>query len=383
MENNSRLLIDLSALYRNMQKYFDTTLEPLGIGSGQLMVLILVNENNGISPAQITELTGLDKGTSSKALKQLAEAGFINIIQDSDDRRIKRAYTTEKSSVLMRQVYDLRNSFCSEVGKEADLDQLALLLHKANTGAQKAVQMREEESSPRIKIGGMQKFTLLDYPGVAACTIFTAGCNLKCPFCHNKDLVFLPENFEYFDEDKIFAYLEKRRGILDGVCISGGEPLMQKGLLSFIHRIKDLGYKVKLDTNGNEPERLQEVLESSQIDYVAMDIKNSPEKYAQTTGMSENSQVIDRVRKSVDLLMNGTVDYEFRTTVVREFHTLADMEEIGSWIQGAKRYYLQQFVDSGNVIKADLHAHTKAEMTEMQQVLEKYVPTYLRGVKED
>lgn len=158
---------------------------------------------------------------------------------------------------------------------------------------------------------------------------------------------------------------------------------MQKGLLSFIHRIKDLGYKVKLDTNGNEPERLQEVLESSQIDYVAMDIKNSPEKYAQTTGMSENSQVIDRVRKSVDLLMNGTVDYEFRTTVVREFHTLADMEEIGSWIQGAKRYYLQQFVDSGNVIKADLHAHTKAEMTEMQQVLEKYVPTYLRGVKED
>jgi pyruvate formate lyase activating enzyme len=225
--------------------------------------------------------------------------------------------------------------------------------------------------------------TLLDYPEKVASTIFTAGCNFKCPFCHNRDLVFLPEDYEYYDPEEIMQYLEKRKGLLDGVCISGGEPMLQD-TLELIKRIKKMGYLVKLDTNGSMPEKLQEYVESGCIDYVAMDIKNCKEKYAETVGMDAESFSIENIEKSVEFLKKGTVDYEFRTTVVKELHTKEDLLALAEWIKPAKKYYLQQFQDSGHLIQEGYSAYSADEMNELRDAVRQVIPAAeCRGLKEN
>ena len=209
-------------------------------------------------------------------------------------------------------------------------------------------------------ICGIVKLSLLDYPDKMAATIFTGGCNLRCPFCHNGSLVTDVENSPRIPEDDILSYLEKRKGILDGVCITGGEPLLNRDIDDFIRKIKDKGYLVKLDTNGTFPKKLQELIDSGNIDYVAMDIKNCKEKYPETVGIRNFD--IRPVEESVDILMKGKVPYEFRTTLVREFHSLADMDRIGAWLKGAPSYYLQAFKDSGNLIKPGLSGFGSEEM---------------------
>jgi len=196
-------------------------------------------------------------------------------------------------------------------------------------------------------IQGLQKLTLLDYPEKLACTVFTAGCNFRCPFCHNASLV-RGTGEEPMAEEDFFAFLQSRRGILEGVCVTGGEPTLQPDLPAFLARIKELGFAVKLDTNGYRPAVLKQLVEAGLIDYVAMDIKNTPEKYPLTAGVE--GLEVEHVRESVAFLLTGAVDYEFRTTVVKELHTAADIEGICRWIRGAKRYYLQNFEDSGDLL---------------------------------
>ena len=176
-----------------------------------------------------------------------------------------------------------------------------------------------------MKISGFQKTTLLDYPGKVACTVFLNGCNFRCPFCHNADLVIPESETGIFTENEIFEYLKKRKGILDGVCITGGEPLLNKEISEFMKRIKEMGLLVKLDTNGSFPERLEEIIRAGVVDYVAMDIKNSFEKYSETSGLSNKD--LTNIKRSIDLIMEGKTDYEFRTTVVREFHTVEDIKK--------------------------------------------------------
>ncbi|MBP5209460.1 MAG: anaerobic ribonucleoside-triphosphate reductase activating protein, partial [Clostridia bacterium] len=197
-------------------------------------------------------------------------------------------------------------------------------------------------------IKGLQKLTLLDYPGHMAATVFLGGCQFRCPFCHNASLVLAPDELPDVDEDEFFAFLSKRRGILDGVAVTGGEPLLARDIDRFFERIKDLGFAVKLDTNGALPAALRRVVEAGLVDYVAMDIKNSQQRYAETVGLPKAP--LDAIRESAAFLLEGGVPYEFRTTVVRELHTPADMEAIGRWIAGAERYYLQVFRDSGEIL---------------------------------
>lgn len=228
-------------------------------------------------------------------------------------------------------------------------------------------------------IQGLQKLTLLDYPGKVACTIFTAGCNFRCPFCHNASLVIDTSANETIPEEEIFRFLTKRQGILDGVCISGGEPLIQDGIEEFIRQIKETGYDVKLDTNGSFPDKLIRLVEAGLIDYVAMDIKNSQEHYGRTIGIEDYD--IRDVHRSVKYLMSGKVPYEFRTTVVREFHQRSDFASIGRWIRGAREYYLQQFVDSGDLIRPGLHGYNKEIMEQALEVVKKDVESAkLRGL---
>lgn len=227
-------------------------------------------------------------------------------------------------------------------------------------------------------IKGFQKLTLLDFPEHTACTVFTSGCNMRCPFCHNALLVTEPGG-DLFDEDEIFDHLKKRRGILEGVAVTGGEPLLQKDIERFLYDIKDLGYKVKLDTNGSFPERLKDILSLGLADYVAVDIKNSKEKYAETVGVK--SFDITPIEKTVELLLKGNVDYEFRTTVVKHFHTAQSITELCLWIEGAKRYFLQGFVNSGELIDDSCEGFGKAQMNELLICAKKIIPSAsLRGI---
>lgn len=230
-----------------------------------------------------------------------------------------------------------------------------------------------------MRIDGFQKMTLLDFPGKVACTVFTGGCNFRCPFCHNALLVTELSESPGFTADEIFSFLKKRRGLLDGVAITGGEPLMNPDIIDFIREIRKLGYAVKLDTNGSYPERLKEIAGEGLVDYIAMDIKNCKEKYAETIGLSQYD--LSKICESVDFLKSGAVDYEFRTTVVKEFHTVEDIRKAAEWISGAPRYFLQNFVDSGNLICSSVSGVGKEIMLEMKSAAEDFVPnTEIRGI---
>lgn len=227
-------------------------------------------------------------------------------------------------------------------------------------------------------IKGLQTLTLLDYPGKVACTVFTGGCNFRCPFCHNGGLVQRPALQPDIPAAEVFALLKKRRGVLEGVCITGGEPTLWKGLWDFAKEIKAEGFAVKLDTNGTEPELLHKLILGGLVDYVAMDIKNSPEKYPETAGVPGLD--ITPVRDSVRILKQGAIEYEFRTTLVSGLHTPEDIRSIGQWIQGAPRYFLQPYRESEQVIDHSCTRHGAQELQAMLQAAREYVPgAELRG----
>lgn len=227
-------------------------------------------------------------------------------------------------------------------------------------------------------IKGLAKLTLLDYPGKVACTVFTGGCNFRCPFCHNASLAVRPGEVNAIDEEEFFSFLAKRRGVLEGVCVTGGEPMLMPDLDAFLERIKLFGYSVKLDTNGSFPEKLIHLVEAGLVDKVAVDIKNSPESYGKTVGI-ENYDLTP-VLKTVEYLKADHVDYEFRTTVVNELHSASDFDSIGRWIKGAKAYYLQQFIDSGDLIGEGLSAPDKVKMESYLAIVNKYVSnSHIRG----
>lgn len=230
-----------------------------------------------------------------------------------------------------------------------------------------------------MQIQGLQKMTLLDYPGRVACTVFLSGCNFRCPFCHNAGLVTGAYE-EALTADELYTFLKKRIGLLDGVCVTGGEPLLQPDLISFLHPICEMGFAVKLDTNGTQPEKLREICESGLISMVAMDIKNSPEKYAVTAGTERFS--VDAVHQSVRYLMQqGNIPYEFRTTVVKQYHTAEDFSAIGKWIRGAEAYFLQNFQNSGSLIDNSVSGCTPSEMRQFLEIVRRDVPNAaLRGI---
>ena len=231
-----------------------------------------------------------------------------------------------------------------------------------------------------MKLGGLQKMTLLDFPGRVACTVFTVGCNFRCPFCHNRSLVVSPAVPE-FSQDDFFAFLRKRKGLLDGVAVTGGEPLLHPDMPAFLEKIRSLGFAVKLDTNGAFPDRLRAILEAGLADYVAMDVKNSPEKYEQTAGAAG---LLPQVERSVALLLEGKTPFEFRTTLVDELHEASDFAAIGRWIAGAERYFIQGYVDSGDILGGGerFHAASSEKAKACLEAVRPFIPgAQLRGVE--
>lgn len=230
-----------------------------------------------------------------------------------------------------------------------------------------------------MNIQGIQKVTLLDFPGKIACTVFVSGCNFRCPFCHNPSLVTVDKNTSpEMSEEDFFAFLAGRTGKLDGVCVTGGEPLLQPDIQSFLRKIRNLGFAVKLDTNGSFPSLLKELLDYGLLDYVAMDIKNAPDCYGPASGLK--NPPMKEVEESIRILLSGTVPFEFRTTVVDELHDAPKMKKLAQWICGAPRYYLQEFSDSGDILRPGLHACSPEKMHALSRAAAEYVPSVkIRG----
>lgn len=242
----------------------------------------------------------------------------------------------------------------------------------------------KEKANTIMLINGLLKLTLLDYPEKTAATIFTGGCNFRCPFCHNASIVLHYDEMPQLSEEEILKFLSTRTGLLDGVCITGGEPLLQVGLVNFIEKIKLMGFLVKLDTNGSFPEKLIELVSNGLIDYVAMDIKNSKESYARTIGLSnlaDSDNILKKINQSIEFLLADNVDYEFRTTVIKNYHTSLDFKNIGFWIHGAKKYFLQNFVDSGDLIQSHIMGVTEKELKKFAEIVKEQVPSVqIRGL---
>lgn len=229
-----------------------------------------------------------------------------------------------------------------------------------------------------MKICGLQKTTLLDYPGHVAATIFTGGCNFRCPWCQNTEIIF-PDAEADYTADEILSFLKKRRGILEGVCITGGEPTMQSDLPDFIRSIKEMGFLVKLDSNGYLPDRLISLCQSGLLDYVAMDIKAGPGNYAAVAGLS--SIQIERIQESIQFLLSGSIPFEFRTTAVKGLHAIEDFQEIGPWIKGCPRYFIQNFKESEAVPVKGFSGFSKEELETFSDCIAPFVQLVeLRGI---
>lgn len=229
-----------------------------------------------------------------------------------------------------------------------------------------------------MKINGFLKTTLLDYPGKVACTIFCGACNFRCPYCQNGDLVLHHADLPAYSEEEIFSHLQKRSAILDGVCVTGGEATLQPDLPEFLSKVKNLGLLVKLDTNGYRPDILKNLIQQKLVDYVAMDIKHAPQKYNMICNVPNFS--LEPIQESISFLINGTLPHEFRTTVVREFHTAEDLIAIAHWIKGTDAYFLQSYRDSEAVLQKGYHAYSPTEMESLLTQVQDILPqTSLRG----
>lgn len=224
-----------------------------------------------------------------------------------------------------------------------------------------------------MRLGGIQKLTLIDFPGTIAATVFTVGCSFRCPFCHNPELV-LPEKFPPLNdmEREFFEHLEKRKGKLEGVCITGGEPTIQPDIIEFIEKIKAMGFKVKLDSNGTQPQVLEKIIKKGLVDYIAMDIKSSPKNYSLAVGLTAD---ITAIKKSVNMIMKSGIPYEFRTTVVPGIHIEKDFMEIAKWIKGAKLYYLQEYREM-TIIDPNLREKTKGKKLDLDKIRKSLDPFF-------
>ena len=381
MSEHNYLSLDSSVLYRCNQKHFDKLLDKYSIGYTQLILLTQIYESEGISMNELAVRGVYDKGTITKSIQRLEQLSYVRIENSETDRRAKLLYTTEKTQEIMPDLYRMRSEWFSHLSSNISADELDAYNSVLARLVEKAREYSTELDDEGVRFYGLQKLTLLDYPGNMACTVFTGGCNFRCPFCHNRSLVFLNENDSEIANEDIFDFLKNRNRILDGVCITGGEPLLHKGLKAFIQRVRDLGLKVKLDTNGSNFEKLKELIDEGLVDYVAMDIKNSPEKYAMTIGLQNYD--LSEIERSKNYLLEDHVDYEFRTTIVKQFHEVSDLKKIGEWIKGAKHYYLQNFEDRGTCIVSGLGEVDADTMEQMKETVRPYVENIeVRGLKE-
>lgn len=379
MDKSNYFLINISLLHRCGQKYYDKLLSDTNLNASQVPFLILIFENEGISMQELAIRGCFDKGTITKSIQKLEENGYVQSVPSSTDKRIRNLYTSEKAKKIIPQIYMIRKQWWERLTVDLDSKQQKQLAFLLNEISKKARTYNEAEEEQSLPIFGIQKLTLLDYPSKMASTLFCGGCNMRCPFCHNASLVFLDETMQKLDNNDLLSFLKKRKNILEGICISGGEPLLHDTLEPFLRILRVFGYSIKLDTNGSFPKRLKNLVEKGLVDYVAMDIKNCLSRYEETCGISNFDTT--SIEESVSYLMEQHVPYEFRTTLVKEFHDEKTIQEIGKWLKGADYYYLQNFKNSSDVIQSGLHGFDIDEIYAFKKILEETIQhVEIRGI---
>ena len=372
--------LDSSILFRCNQKYYDKVLSEYNLGYSQFIFLSSIYENEGMMMNELAQNGSFDKGTITKAIVKLEELGFVKIENSFEDKRTKKLFTTQKTRDLMPKLYSIRQDWVKYLSQDLSQEEINSFSKVMGKLLLKAKEYNSADlNNDEISFYGFQKLTLLDYPGQMAATVFTGGCNFRCPFCHNKSLVYL-NNQEEISSEEILNYLEKRKNVLDGLCVTGGEPTLQIGLENFLRQVKEIGLKVKLDTNGTDFEKLKLLVEEGLVDYVAMDIKNSKKLYKETAGLEKIN--LSEIEKSVEYLKENHVDYEFRTTVVKEYHEKTNFNDIGEWLKGSKKYFIQNFEDHGTCIKEGLHALEKEKLVNIKEIMKNYIDyVEIRGIE--
>ena len=373
MSEHDNFLINLSVLFRNTQKYFDRMLSRYDIGSGQMIFLLLIYEHDGITMQEVTRISEVDKGTTTKSISRLIEQGYVEARVDEKDRRVRRLHTTGKSADIMRDIYEYRARCRRMLAKDTDFAGFEQLLAKVTDNSRSG--LSEKSPLEGLRIGALTKLSMTDVPGMAACRIDFAGCCFRCPWCFRKEMVFLSERRTSIDPEDVLAFLEKRRGILDAVCISGGEPLLQEDLFPLLESIRQMGYRIHLETCGYEPEKLEELLGRGLIDFAAMDVKNCDERYAETAGVHAAGIDLSRIRRSIEILKGSGIPYEFRTTVMKEFHDAESLSALAQKLQGASSWVLQNYKDSDAVIQPGYTPFSAEELEELCGTLRTVVPS--------
>ncbi len=359
MNEQGNFMIHLSVLYRNTQKYFDRVMEKYQIGWGQLMFLFFINENEGITMQDVTKIGEVDKGTTSKSIRTLQDRGYVTVRQDLEDKRVRRLYTTEKASRIMTSLYEYRNRFKNDVFTGVDSEAFEEMLAKICDNSK---ELETSECEETLRIGRMKEMSLRALEGFVSCEVYASGCGFKCALCPHRDLVFVPEDSTFVEENTVMTFLRRRICFLDAVCITGGEPLMQNAVLSFMKECKELGLIVKLETNGTVPERLRKVLQEGLADLVSMAIKNTREKYAETVGLDRDAFNYSGIEESIRLLRENAIPYQFTTVISKKTHTMDDLIEIAKQVGN----------DVWRISCFDKSEYDKEELDKMMKTLRRY-----------
>lgn len=370
MEKQNDLLMDSSILYRSTQKYYDKMLQNLNLTYAQLPILIEIYENEGISLQQIVKVGGYDKGTVTKNVQKLHGLGYITIQSSKKDKRAKELYTTSLTNKHISEIYGIRRDWWHHITQDLDAKEIEIFSKYYQTLSNHARTYADLQQTD-LQFYELKKLSLQDYSGHLTCSLYTGGCNLKCPYCNSSNLVYLKENMYPIVTEKINAYLQSHRNVLDGIYISGGEPLMHEGILSFLSYAKTLDYPIKIHTNGTFYERLFRIVKEKLVDYISLDIKNAPSCYAKTCGVEDLD--LESIEKSLQLLKKTELNHDICITVVEEFHNEKTMEELGQWIQGVKTVVLQPFQENETTIDPSLHRPSIEKISLYKSILEKYV----------
>ncbi len=375
METQYDLLMDISILYRSAQKFYDSKLQDYGLTYGQLPMMIYVYENEGISLQKIAVEGGYDKGTVTKNIQKLENLGYIQVLPNPKDKRAKECYTTDVGKRIMNDIYEIRRDWWKHIIRSLDPEKLDDFSHFYQA---MAVNARDYalQSEKNVQFFEHVKVSLFDYPDKISTTLAMHGCSFHCPHCTRSHLIYLRENALEIDLFEIQDYLEKRKGIIEAVVFRQPEPFMHPELFDFLRYVKSLGYKIKIETNGSYPDRLKAAVEQKLVDYVSLDIKNAPDRYAKTIGLKSYDAA--PVKECIDYLLTNVVDYEFRTTLVKELHSIPAVIEMAKWISGAKRYIIQSYQPEDN--RHNLHGFAPEEMERICKVVQTIVPnTMIKG----
>ena len=382
MAERNNFLLNISILYRSTMKYFDKALARYDIGSGQIFFLFMINENEGITMQELTRLSEVDKGTTTKSIARLIDKGYVEMKVDETDRRVRRLYMTPAAAPLLQYIYEQRLALARFLAREIDFERFETDLDQVCENARQSNAI--EHAFPGLRIGAMQESSLTAWPGRLSAVVELAGCDYKCPYCSRRSLVFIPENYAYLDTEEVLGYLQKRSSFFDGVVISGGEPLLQGDLIPFMKEVRQLGCRIRLETSGSLPERLAEVIRSGLVDEVAMDLKSTPEKYPAAVGMNQAGFSFEPVKASMRILEESGIRHEYVTTCVRDLHTEQDIMAIAEMIDEKVPYVLRKLERSGRMIAPEMQGFSDEEMKVLlASAKQKHALTSLRGVWED